>query len=119
LPPLLRRRPGELLTGVYDCSRCDGLVPLQFTYCRAESLPCRQVTYPKMVASEAFFDLNQTCLMERQGAGPQLQANERSTTNPLHRGGRRELAQQMAAHESPRTTALYDRGDDEVAVDEV
>jgi hypothetical protein len=32
---------------------------------------------------------------------------------------RRELAQLMAAHESPRTTAQYDRRDDEVAVDEV
>jgi hypothetical protein len=32
---------------------------------------------------------------------------------------RRELAQQMAAHESPRTTALDDRRDDEVAIDEV
>jgi hypothetical protein len=29
------------------------------------------------------------------------------------------LAQQMAAHELPQTTALYDRRDDEVAVDEV
>jgi integrase/recombinase XerD len=37
----------------------------------------------------------------------------------LHNGGRRELVQQMAAHESPRTTALYDRRDDEAAVDEV
>jgi len=40
-------------------------------------------------------------------------------TQYLKNGGRRELAQQMAAHESPRTTALYDRRDDEVAVDEV
>ena len=37
----------------------------------------------------------------------------------LKNGGRREIAQQMAAHESPRTTALYDRRDDEVAIDEV
>jgi hypothetical protein len=37
----------------------------------------------------------------------------------LRNGGRRELAQQMAAHASPRTTTLYDRRDDEVAVDEV
>ncbi len=36
----------------------------------------------------------------------------------LRNGGRRELAQQMAVHESPRTIALYDRRDDEVAVDE-
>jgi integrase len=40
-------------------------------------------------------------------------------TQYLRNGGRQELAQQMAAHESPRTTALYDRRDDEVAVDEV
>jgi integrase/recombinase XerD len=40
-------------------------------------------------------------------------------TQYLRNGGRRELAQQMAAHESPRTTALYDRRGDEVAVDEV
>ena len=40
-------------------------------------------------------------------------------TQYLRNGGRRELAQQMAAHESPRTTALYDRRDDEVSVDEV
>lgn len=40
-------------------------------------------------------------------------------TQYLRNGGRRELAQQMAAHESPRTTALYDRRDDEIALDEV
>jgi integrase len=40
-------------------------------------------------------------------------------TQYLRTGGRRELAQQMAAHESPRTTALCARRDDEVGVDEV
>ena len=40
-------------------------------------------------------------------------------TQYLKNGGRRELAQQMAAHESPGTTALYDLSDDDVAVDEV
>jgi integrase len=34
-------------------------------------------------------------------------------------GGRREIAQQMANHESARTTGLYDRRDDEVSLDEV
>jgi integrase len=34
-------------------------------------------------------------------------------TQYLRNGGRRELAQQMAAHESPRPTALYDRRIDE------
>ena len=40
-------------------------------------------------------------------------------TQYLRHGGRREIAQQMAAHESPRTTALYDWRDDDVAVSEV
>ena len=43
----------------------------------------------------------------------------RSSASSRSRLQRRELAQQMAAHESPRTTALYDRQHDEVAVDEV
>ncbi len=37
----------------------------------------------------------------------------------LKNGGRLEIAQQMAAHESARTTGLYDRRDDEVSLDEV
>ncbi len=37
----------------------------------------------------------------------------------LRNGGRLEVAQQMAAHESARTTGLYDRRSDEVSLDEV
>jgi integrase/recombinase XerD len=37
----------------------------------------------------------------------------------LKNGGRLEIAQQMAAHESSRTTGLYDRRNDEVSLDEV
>jgi integrase/recombinase XerD len=37
----------------------------------------------------------------------------------LKNGGRLEIAQQMAGHESARTTGLYDRRGDEIAVDEV
>jgi integrase len=37
----------------------------------------------------------------------------------LKNGGRLEVAQQMAAHESARTTAHYDRRSDEVSLDEV
>ena len=37
----------------------------------------------------------------------------------LQNGGRMEVAQQMAAHESARTTGLYDRRGDQVSVDEV
>jgi hypothetical protein len=37
----------------------------------------------------------------------------------LKNGGTLEKAQQMANHESPRTTKLYDRTDDEISLDEV
>jgi integrase/recombinase XerD len=37
----------------------------------------------------------------------------------LENGGTLENAQAMAAHESPRTTKLYDRTGDEITLDEV
>jgi hypothetical protein len=37
----------------------------------------------------------------------------------LENGGRLEHAQQMAAHESPRTTKLYDRTKDEITIGEL
>ena len=37
----------------------------------------------------------------------------------LENGGTIENAQAIAAHESPRTTKLYDRTSDEIALDEV
>src|SRR5262249_22650289 len=37
----------------------------------------------------------------------------------LQNGGTLEHAQQIAAHESPRTTKLYDRTRDEISLDEV
>jgi len=37
----------------------------------------------------------------------------------LNAGGTLENAQAMAAHESPRTTKLYDRPGDEITLDEV
>jgi len=40
-------------------------------------------------------------------------------TNYLENGGRLEVAQQMAGHESSRTTGLYDRRGDEISLDEV
>ena len=40
-------------------------------------------------------------------------------TQYLKNGGKLEHAQQIAAHESPRTTKLYDRREDEVTLDEV
>jgi integrase len=40
-------------------------------------------------------------------------------TTYLQNGGKLEIAQQMAGHESARTTGLYDRRDDQIALDEV
>jgi integrase len=37
----------------------------------------------------------------------------------LNSGGSLECAQAIAAHESPRTTKLYDRTSDEITLDEV
>ncbi len=40
-------------------------------------------------------------------------------TEYLRNGGKLEIAQQMANHESARTTGLYDRRADQVSLDEV
>ena len=40
-------------------------------------------------------------------------------TTYLKNGGRVEIAQQLAGHESARTTGLYDRRDDDVSLDEI
>ena len=40
-------------------------------------------------------------------------------TEYLRNGGKLEIAQQMANHESARTTGLYNRQNDQVSVDEV
>src|SRR5216683_1340638 len=40
-------------------------------------------------------------------------------TTYMQNGGTLEHAQQIAAHESPRTTKLYDRTSDQVSVDEI
>ena len=46
-------------------------------------------------------------------------ANGRDALAYLDNGGTLENAQLMAAHESPRTTKLYDRTGDEITLDEV
>jgi integrase len=40
-------------------------------------------------------------------------------TTYLQNGGKLEVAQHMAGHESSRTTGLYDRRSDDVALDEI
>jgi hypothetical protein len=42
-----------------------------------------------------------------------------SRSTYLENGGQLEHAQQMAGHESPRTTKLYDRTKDEITLSEV
>ena len=42
-----------------------------------------------------------------------------SETSPALQAVEREIAPRMAAHESPRTTKLYDRNADEITLDEV
>jgi hypothetical protein len=48
-----------------------------------------------------------------------LRIFQRSLTAYLDTVGTLENAQAMAAHESPRTTKLYERTGDEIALDEV
>lgn len=50
-----------------------------------------------------------------------MQSDLRATgiTVYLDDGGSLENAQVMAAHESPRTTKLYDHTDDQITLDEV
>jgi hypothetical protein len=42
-----------------------------------------------------------------------------SITAYLKNSGKPEIAQHIANHESPRTTKLYDRRQDEISLDEV
>jgi hypothetical protein len=49
---------------------------------------------------------------------PDLRCPSRITAY-LENGGTIENAQAIAAHESPRTTKLYDRTSDEITLDEV
>ena len=60
----------------------------------------------------------------RAGAGrlPALFApdpRDAGITKYLPNGGKLEIAQQIANHESARTTGLYDRRSDQVSLDEV
>ena len=51
-------------------------------------------------------------------ANTAISAPRASPSNPRS-GGKLEAAQQMANDESARTTGLYDRGQDQVSLDEV
>ena len=51
--------------------------------------------------------------------GPAIRSARRGSPPTLLNGCTLEHAQAMAAHESPRTTKLYDRTGDEITLDEV
>ena len=59
--------------------------------------------------------------LSRQPARPDLWGARVSVypTAYLLNGGTLERAQAIAAHESPRTTKLYDRTDDEVTIEDI
>jgi site-specific recombinase XerD len=80
----------------------------------------RQLTGRRMSQPEAYL------MVRRRAAGAGIATKIgnhtfRATgiTAYLKNGGKLEVAQQMAAHESARTTGLYDRRGDEVSLDEV
>jgi hypothetical protein len=54
---------------------------------------------------------------ERRGASDTFRAT--GITAYLKNSGKLEVAQQIANHESPRTTRLYDRRQDEISLDEI
>ena len=56
-------------------------------------------------------------MTDQQGVRAQLHVL--CTYPSMDNGGALETAQAMAAHESPRTTKLYDRTADDVTLDEV
>jgi integrase/recombinase XerD len=65
-------------------------------------------------------------MIKRRAAGAALPYSTRchtfratGITTYLQNGGTLEHAQQIAAHESPRTTKLYDRTQDEISLNEV
>jgi integrase/recombinase XerD len=80
----------------------------------------------KLTAREPLLQANVHMMIQRraQDAGIRTKISAHSfratgITTYLQNGGKLEVAQQMAGHESARTTGLYDRRNDSVALDEV
>jgi hypothetical protein len=59
------------------------------------------------------------CRYQDPDRAPYVSCNRNYRVFKLKNGGKFEVAQQMAAHESARTTGLYDRRGDEISLDEV
>jgi hypothetical protein len=75
---------------------------------RGDPIPQADLTRPRKLARP---------LTEPQDRLPHLPGH--GITAYLQVGGTLENAQAMAAHESPRTTKLYDRTSDEITLDEI
>jgi hypothetical protein len=58
-------------------------------------------------------------LLKGNTRSPECAVDDSGITIYLENDGRLEHAQQMAGHESPRTTKLYDRTKDEITLSEV
>src|SRR5207245_577072 len=80
----------------------------------------RQLTERRITRREVLAMVKRRC--RQAGLSPAVSCHSfRATgiTTYLLNGGTLERAQQIAAHESPKTTKLYDRTSDEINLDEI
>jgi integrase len=77
--------------------------------CLEPEAPCGQVRCDQAACSAGWFFVT-TCCHTFRATG---------ITTYLQNGGTIEHAQQIANHESPRTTKLYDRTNDAISLDEI
>jgi hypothetical protein len=86
---------------------------------RAAIVPARGAEQPSLAVLDdaGGVDVSAQCLSERVMAQHAFRAT--GITAYLANGGALEHAQEMAAHESPRTTKLYDRTKERLTQDEV
>lgn len=81
-----------------------------------------RLSYPRLPLPQANVYMMIRRRARAAGIGTKISCHSfRATgiTTYLQNGGKLEIAQQMAGHESARTTGLYDRRNDSVALDEV
>src|ERR1700751_1627987 len=98
--------------GIRDASKTPLLRPAAGKTGRVTDNPMHRVDAYQMIrrrTAEAGFKVKLGCHVFRATG----------ITAYLEAGGSLENAQAMAAHESPRTTKLYDRTGDEITLDEV
>jgi integrase/recombinase XerD len=80
----------------------------------------RSLAATRMSRHDAFRMVKRRCRQAALGAAANCHTfRATGITAYLLNGGTLEHAQQIAAHESPRTTKLYDRTSDEITLDEI